>query len=99
MGATKPPGAWTPEQTVDYMVDKVFQEGDFYVICPDNETPTVSRFWKYWQSLTKENSLWTRQESSGAWKMSCRTDLLYLGGILAVSIVVQRPPCNALIVP
>ncbi|AAW43123.1 hypothetical protein CNBD4130 [Cryptococcus deneoformans B-3501A] len=40
IGATKPPGAWTPEQTVDYMVDKVFGEGDFYVICPDNETPT-----------------------------------------------------------
>lgn len=54
MGAAKPPGAWTPEQTVDYMVDKVFQEGDFYVICPDNETPTVSQFRKCWKSLTKE---------------------------------------------
>lgn len=40
-GGSKPPGAWTPEQTVDYMVDKVFSEGDFYVICPDNETSTV----------------------------------------------------------
>ncbi|OCF33416.1 short-chain dehydrogenase/reductase SDR [Kwoniella heveanensis BCC8398] len=40
-GAPKPAGAWTPEQTIDYMVEKVFEEGDFYVICPDNETNTV----------------------------------------------------------
>ncbi|KAK1925382.1 hypothetical protein DB88DRAFT_450915 [Papiliotrema laurentii] len=39
-GKPKPSGAWTPEQTVEYMVDKVFSEGDFYVICPDNETTT-----------------------------------------------------------
>ena len=39
---TKPPGAWTAEQTVDYMLDKVFEDGDFYVICPDNETSSVS---------------------------------------------------------
>jgi hypothetical protein len=38
----KPAGAWTAEQTVDYMIDKVFEEGDFYVICPDNETSSVS---------------------------------------------------------
>lgn len=41
-GGPKPNGAWSPEQTVDYMVDKVFSEGDFYVICPDNETSSVS---------------------------------------------------------
>ncbi|KAI9631945.1 uncharacterized protein MKK02DRAFT_35664 [Dioszegia hungarica] len=40
-GNAKPHGAWTPEQTVDYMMEKVFEEGDFYVICPDNDT-TVS---------------------------------------------------------
>jgi NAD(P)-dependent dehydrogenase (short-subunit alcohol dehydrogenase family) len=33
----KPPGAWTPEETVAYMLDRV-GAGDFYVICPDNET-------------------------------------------------------------
>ncbi|WVQ80509.1 hypothetical protein IAT38_002614 [Cryptococcus sp. DSM 104549] len=38
-GGAKPAGAWTPEQTVDYMIEKVFIEGDFYVICPDNDTP------------------------------------------------------------
>jgi len=40
-GKAKPHGAWTPEQTVDYMVDKVFEQGDFYVICPDNETTSA----------------------------------------------------------
>lgn len=35
----KPAGAWTPEQTVEYMFEKVLEDGDFYVICPDNETP------------------------------------------------------------
>ena len=34
----KPPGAWTAEQTVDYLIDAL-TAGDFYVLCPDNETP------------------------------------------------------------
>ncbi|KAK2465300.1 hypothetical protein APHAL10511_002654 [Amanita phalloides] len=34
---TKPTGAWTPEETVLYMLDKV-RAGEFYVVCPDNET-------------------------------------------------------------
>jgi hypothetical protein len=42
MAAPKASGAWTSEQTVDYMVDKVFEQGDFYIICPDNETSSVS---------------------------------------------------------
>ncbi|KAF5340752.1 hypothetical protein D9611_007399 [Ephemerocybe angulata] len=33
----KPRGAWTPEDTVLYMLDKV-REGDFYILVPDNET-------------------------------------------------------------
>ena len=33
----KPPGAATPEETVDFMLSAV-GKGDFYVICPDNET-------------------------------------------------------------
>jgi len=41
-GDPKPAGAWSPEQTVDYMVQRVFEEGDFYVVCPDNETSSVS---------------------------------------------------------
>nr|GAT43279.1 predicted protein [Mycena chlorophos] len=37
-GATeKPAGAWTAEETVKYMLSRV-AAGDFYVICPDNET-------------------------------------------------------------
>jgi len=33
----KPPGAWTPAQTVHYMLDRV-RAGDFYILVPDNET-------------------------------------------------------------
>ena len=32
----KPAGAWTPEQTVDFMVERV-EAGDFYILCPDND--------------------------------------------------------------
>ena len=32
----KPPGAWTPEQTVDFMIERI-DAGDFYILCPDNE--------------------------------------------------------------
>ena len=32
----KPAGAWTPEQTVDFMLDSLGR-GDFYILCPDNE--------------------------------------------------------------
>ncbi len=32
----KPPGAWTPEQVVDFMLERM-DAGDFYIICPDNE--------------------------------------------------------------
>ena len=34
----QPPGAWTPEQVVDYMVDSLGR-GDFYILCPDEDTP------------------------------------------------------------
>jgi hypothetical protein len=32
----KPEGAWTPEQTVDFMMKRL-EAGDFYILCPDNE--------------------------------------------------------------
>ena len=36
-GATeKPAGAWTPEQTIDFLFASV-ERGDFYILCPDNE--------------------------------------------------------------
>ncbi|KAI5454587.1 hypothetical protein NCC49_003481 [Naganishia albida] len=35
----KPSGAWTPEQTVSYMLDKLAQ-GAFYILCPDNDVTT-----------------------------------------------------------
>jgi NAD(P)-dependent dehydrogenase (short-subunit alcohol dehydrogenase family) len=34
----KPEGAWTPEQTVDFMMDRLEQD-DFYILCPDNDVP------------------------------------------------------------
>ncbi len=33
----KPEFAWTPEQTIDFMIQRL-EAGDFYIICPDNET-------------------------------------------------------------
>lgn len=32
----KPEAAWTPEQTVDFMMDSL-ERGDFYILCPDND--------------------------------------------------------------
>ena len=34
----KPAGAWTAEQTVDFMIEKL-EAGDFYILCPDNDVP------------------------------------------------------------
>jgi hypothetical protein len=36
----KPAGAWTAEETVKYLLEKV-KDGKFYIICPDNETSEV----------------------------------------------------------
>lgn len=44
----KPAGAWTPEQTVDFMMESL-SKGDFYILCPDNEvdrhTDEVRMLW------------------------------------------------------
>ncbi|MCY4213814.1 MAG: SDR family NAD(P)-dependent oxidoreductase [Gammaproteobacteria bacterium] len=34
----KPPGAWTPGQVVDHMVESL-ERGDFHILCPDGDTP------------------------------------------------------------
>ncbi|MEQ1951715.1 SDR family NAD(P)-dependent oxidoreductase [Mesorhizobium yinganensis] len=34
----KPAGAWTPEQTVDFLLESLGR-GDFYILCPDNDVP------------------------------------------------------------
>jgi len=34
----KPDGAWTPEQTIDFMIERI-DAGDFYILCPDNDVP------------------------------------------------------------
>lgn len=44
----KPAGAWTAEQTVDFMIEHL-KSGDFYILCPDND---VSR------ELDEKRILW-----------------------------------------
>jgi NAD(P)-dependent dehydrogenase (short-subunit alcohol dehydrogenase family) len=44
----KPAAAWTPEQTVDFMLEHV-SAGDFYILCPDNDVP---------RSLDERRILW-----------------------------------------
>jgi NAD(P)-dependent dehydrogenase (short-subunit alcohol dehydrogenase family) len=44
----KPDAAWTPEQTVDFMMARL-AEGDFYILCPDNDVP---------RSLDERRILW-----------------------------------------
>jgi NAD(P)-dependent dehydrogenase (short-subunit alcohol dehydrogenase family) len=48
----KPAGAWTPEQTVDFMIARI-DEGDFYILCPDNDVP---------RSLDERRILWAAQD-------------------------------------
>jgi NAD(P)-dependent dehydrogenase (short-subunit alcohol dehydrogenase family) len=39
----KPAGAWTPEETVAFMLERIEAE-DFYILCPDNDaTPQIDR--------------------------------------------------------
>jgi NAD(P)-dependent dehydrogenase (short-subunit alcohol dehydrogenase family) len=44
----KPAAAWTAEQTVDFMIERV-SAGDFYILCPDNDVP---------RSLDEKRILW-----------------------------------------
>jgi len=38
--AEKPAGAWTPEETIEFLLAGMGR-GDFYILCPDNETTTA----------------------------------------------------------
>lgn len=44
----KPAAAWTPEQTVDFMLARL-EAGDFYILCPDNDVP---------RALDEKRMLW-----------------------------------------
>jgi NAD(P)-dependent dehydrogenase (short-subunit alcohol dehydrogenase family) len=46
--AEKPASAWTSEQTVDFMMERL-EVGDFYILCPDNDVP---------RSLDEKRILW-----------------------------------------
>jgi NAD(P)-dependent dehydrogenase (short-subunit alcohol dehydrogenase family) len=44
----KPDGAWTSEQTIDFMMESL-AKGDFYILCPDNDVPrTLDEKRIYW---------------------------------------------------
>lgn len=45
----KPDGAWTPQQTVEFLFDAV-DRGEFYILCPDNEVD---------RRLDEKRVLWT----------------------------------------
>jgi NAD(P)-dependent dehydrogenase (short-subunit alcohol dehydrogenase family) len=44
----KPAGAWTAEQTIGFMIERI-DAGDFYILCPDNDVP---------RSLDERRILW-----------------------------------------
>lgn len=44
----KPDAAWTPDQAVDFMMERL-EAGDFYILCPDNDVP---------RSLDERRILW-----------------------------------------
>ncbi len=48
----KPPGAWTPDQVVDMLIDGMGR-GDFYILCPDND---VTR------AIDNRRILWAAQD-------------------------------------
>jgi NAD(P)-dependent dehydrogenase (short-subunit alcohol dehydrogenase family) len=48
----KPAAAWTPEQTVDFMIERL-EAGDFYILCPDNDVP---------RSLDERRILWAARD-------------------------------------
>jgi NAD(P)-dependent dehydrogenase (short-subunit alcohol dehydrogenase family) len=37
----KPPGAWTADQVIDLLIERM-GAGDFYILCPDNEVTTAT---------------------------------------------------------
>lgn len=48
----KPAAAWTPEQTVAFMLESI-GNGDFYILCPDNDVP---------RTLDERRILWAAQD-------------------------------------
>ncbi len=48
----KPPGAWTPDQVIDMLIDGM-NRGDFYILCPDN---------KVTREIDNRRMLWAAQD-------------------------------------
>ncbi len=51
----KPAAAWTPHQTVDFMLARL-EAGDFYILCPDNDVP---------RALDEKRMLWATGDIVG----------------------------------
>ena len=41
-GGEKPAGAWTADQVVDFLIERM-SAGDFYILCPDNDVTRERR--------------------------------------------------------
>ncbi|KAK2628022.1 hypothetical protein QTJ16_002668 [Diplocarpon rosae] len=52
-GKEKPDGAWSPEQVVDFLEDKM-DEKKFYIICPDNDVS---------EETDRKRMLWTANDA------------------------------------
>lgn len=88
-GIEKPAGCWTSEETIAYMIEEVFEKGEFYVLCPDNETPLVSSLGVYWNrndATTQPTRLSITQESNGLLAISLKAVQPCLVGIPNVGI-------------
>ena len=48
----KPAAAWTPEETVSFMITRI-EAGDFYILCPDNDVP---------RELDEKRILWAARD-------------------------------------
>lgn len=89
MDRPKAAGSWTPEQTVEYMFEKVLEEGDFYVICPDNDTPA---------SLDKARMQWAADDviqnrvPLSRWHPECRLSI----GLANSRLCALRRVCDEL---
>ena len=70
----KPPGAWSPEQVIDMMIERM-GKGDFYIICPDNDVT--------WETDRKRIQ-WAAEDITHNRPPLSRWHPDYVGGICAV---------------
>jgi hypothetical protein len=66
----KPPGAWTPEQCVNQLIETL-NAGEFYVLCEDNDV-------KRWQDERRMqwnvDDVIKRRSALSRWDEKCKTE-------------------------